>query len=90
MRNAPFEEIEVAARHRLGAVLAELNPSAGFKGEGDGRGSKRQKKSMKNEAPETKPWKMQRMQRDVAACSSRVVWLRSCGRRSTIELIFSP
>lgn len=54
MKNAPFEEIPVAAdakdeasmaaRKRLSAALAELNPGAGFKGEGDGRGSKKQKK----------------------------------------------
>jgi arylsulfatase A len=54
MRNAPFEEIpvaadaldeaSVAARKRLSAVLAELNPGAGVKGEGDGRGSGKQKK----------------------------------------------
>lgn len=50
MKNAPFEEIAVpadssdaaavAARQRLSAVLAELNPGAGFRGEGDGRGDK--------------------------------------------------
>ena len=64
MKNAPFEEIQVAAdakdeasvaaRKRLGAVLAELNPGAGFKGEGDGRGSKKQKKKKGGEG-ETKP-----------------------------------
>jgi arylsulfatase A len=50
MKNAPFEEIPVpadaadaaatAARQRLSAVLAQLNPAAGFRGEGDGRGDK--------------------------------------------------
>ncbi len=64
MKNAPFEEIpvaadakdeaSVAARQRLSAVLAELNPGSGFKGEGDGRGSKKQKKK-KGSEPEAKP-----------------------------------
>ena len=50
MKNALFEEIPVpantttpealAARQRLAAVLAELNPGAGYQGEGDGRGDK--------------------------------------------------
>jgi len=53
MKNAPFEEIPVpadsndaaavAARARLTAALAELNPAAGFKGEGSGRGDKSKK-----------------------------------------------
>lgn len=53
MKNAPFEEIPVAAdskdaaaiaaRQRLSAALAELNPGAGFKGEGSGRGDKTKK-----------------------------------------------
>lgn len=64
MKNAPFEEIPVtaedkdeaslAARQRLSAVLAELNPGAGFKGDGDGRGSKKQKKKKVSE-PAAKP-----------------------------------
>lgn len=64
MKNAPFEEIavaadakdeaSVAARQRLSAVLADLNPGAGFKGEGDGRGSKKQKKRKSTE-PEARP-----------------------------------
>ena len=63
MKNAPFEEIPVpagstdaaavAARLRLGGVLAELNPGAGFRGEGDGRGDKTGKG--KPEAPATPP-----------------------------------
>lgn len=50
MKNAPFEEIPVAAdatdpaaqaaRQRLSTVLAELNPGAGYRGVGDGRGDK--------------------------------------------------
>lgn len=50
MHDAPFAEIPVpadssaapavAARQRLSAVLVELNPGAGFRGEGDGRGDK--------------------------------------------------
>ena len=50
MKNAPFEEIPVpaestdatalSARQRLSAILAELNPAAGIRGEGDGRGVK--------------------------------------------------
>jgi arylsulfatase A len=69
MKNAPFEEISVAAdakdeastaaRTRLGKALAELNPGAGFKGEGDGRGdkSKKEKKKAKKMSaePEAKP-----------------------------------
>ena len=67
MKNAPFEEIPVpadskdgasmAARQRLSEVLAGLNPAAGFKGEGDGRGDKtrKEKKKMKSNEPETKP-----------------------------------
>ena len=69
MKNAPFEEIPVAAdakdeastaaRTRLSKALAELNPGAGFKGEGDGRGdkSKKEKKKAKKMAvePEAKP-----------------------------------
>jgi len=68
MKNAPFEEVRVAAdakeeasvaaRKRLSAVLAELNPSAGFKGEGDGRGSKKQKKPKKSEESAVKPKSM--------------------------------
>ncbi len=60
MKNAPFEEIPVpadskdaaamAARQRLSAVLAELNPGAGFKGEGSGRGDKTKKEKKKNKA----------------------------------------
>ena len=65
MKNAPFEEIPVAAdaqdeasiaaRKRLGAVLTELNPGAGFKGEGDGRGSRKQKKKKSETKPASKP-----------------------------------
>ncbi|MEI6536438.1 MAG: sulfatase-like hydrolase/transferase, partial [Verrucomicrobiaceae bacterium] len=54
MKNAPFAEIPVptdskddaavAARRRLSAALAGLNPAAGFKGEGSGRGDKTNKK----------------------------------------------
>ena len=50
MKNAPFEEIPVpadspdaaamSARQRLGGILAELNPAAGIRGAGDGRGAK--------------------------------------------------
>ena len=60
MKNAPFEEIPVpadskdaaamAARTRLAAALAELNPAAGFKGEGSGRGDKTKKVKMKTDA----------------------------------------
>ena len=54
MKNAPFEEILVpadseddnaaAARKRLADGLAQLNPAGGFRGEGDGRGDKKEKK----------------------------------------------
>ena len=64
MKNAPFEEIRVpgdskdaaamAARQRLTAALAELNPGAGFKGEGSGRGDKT-KKGKTAAAPDAKP-----------------------------------
>ncbi len=64
MKNAPFEEIPVpadskdaaatAARQRLSGVLAELNPAAGFKGEGSGRGDKT-KKEKKKAAAEPAP-----------------------------------
>lgn len=64
MKNAPFEEIPVpadskdtaavAARQRLSAALAELNPGAGFKGEGSGRGDKT-KKEKTAAAPDAKP-----------------------------------
>lgn len=64
MKNAPFEEIPVpadskdtaamAARQRLSAALAELNPGAGFKGEGSGRGDKT-KKGKPAAAPDAKP-----------------------------------
>ena len=64
MKNAPFEEIPVpadskdtaamAARQRLSAALAELNPGAGFKGEGSGRGDKT-KKGKTAAAPDPKP-----------------------------------
>ena len=57
MKNAPFEEIPVAAdskdaaavaaRQRLSAALAELNPAGGIKGEGSGRGDKTKKKQKK-------------------------------------------
>jgi hypothetical protein len=57
MKNAPFEEIAVpadsndgaalAARKRLSEVLAGLNPAAGFKGEGSGRGDKTKKEKKK-------------------------------------------
>jgi arylsulfatase A len=60
MKNAPFEEIPVpadskdesavAARQRLSAALAELNPGAGFKGEGSGRGDKTKKEKKKSKA----------------------------------------
>ena len=60
MKNAPFEEIPVpadfkdeaavAARKRLSAALAELNPGAGFKGEGSGRGDKTKKDKKKADA----------------------------------------
>ncbi len=60
MKNAPFEEIPVAAdskdanavaaRQRLSQVLAELNPGAGFKGEGSGRGDKTKKVKKKTAA----------------------------------------
>ncbi len=64
MKNAPFEEIPVAAdstdqaamaaRKRLSDALAELNPAAGFKGEGSGRGdkTKKEKKKMEKKAGE--------------------------------------
>jgi arylsulfatase A len=55
MRNAPFEEIPVPAdtqdteaqssRQRLTKILAQLNPAAGIRGEGDGRGDKTGKPS---------------------------------------------
>jgi arylsulfatase A len=61
MKNAPFAETPVptesndaaaiAARKRLSDVLAELNPAAGFKGEGDGRGGKTKKDKKKHEEP---------------------------------------
>ena len=64
MTNAPFEEIlvpadskdeaAVAARQRLSAALAELNPGAGFKGEGSGRGDKTKKNKKKAAASEAK------------------------------------
>ena len=59
MKNAPFEEIPVpadtkdaaalAARQRLSAALAGLNPTLGFQSEGSGRGdkSKKAKKKLK-------------------------------------------
>ena len=57
MKNAPFEEILVAAdskdaaamaaRKRLSEALAGLNPAAGFKGEGSGRGDKTNKEKKK-------------------------------------------
>ncbi len=60
MKNAPFEEIpvpgdskdtaSVAARQRLSAALAQLNPGAGFKGEGSGRGDKTKKEKKKTTA----------------------------------------
>ncbi len=63
MKNAPFEEIPVpadskdeaaiAARKRLGAVLAELNPGAGTQGDGDGRSDRKQKKKKKKQAAES-------------------------------------
>ena len=59
MKNAPFEEIPVAAdskdaaaiaaRKRLSDALAGLNPAAGFKGEGSGRGDKTKKENKKME-----------------------------------------
>ena len=65
MKNAPFEEIPVptdskdevatAARARLSAALAELNPAGGFKGEGSGRGDKSKKKKKKETKKESKP-----------------------------------
>ena len=69
MKNAPFEEIPVAAdskdeaavaaRKRLTDALATLNPEAGYKGQGSGRGdkTKKEKKKAMNKAaePETKP-----------------------------------
>jgi arylsulfatase A len=64
MKNAPFEEIPVAAdskdesamaaRKRLSEALAGLNPAAGFKGEGSGRGDK-SKKEKKNAGSESTP-----------------------------------
>ncbi len=58
MKDAPFAEVLVAtddksepaaaARKRLGDALAELNPGAGFKGEGSGRGDKSKKMKKKN------------------------------------------
>jgi arylsulfatase A len=64
MKNAPFEEIavaadasddaSVAARKRLSTVLAELNPGAGVKGDGDGRSARKQKKKKAAE-PMPKP-----------------------------------
>ncbi len=64
MKNAPFEEISVpagskddasvAARKRLSAALVQLDPAAGFKAAGDGRGDKKQNKKGKNSAPEEK------------------------------------
>ncbi len=63
MKNAPFEEIlvpadskdeaAVTARKRLSAALAELNPGAGVKGEGSGRGDKT-KKTKKKAAAQAK------------------------------------
>ncbi|NDB77643.1 MAG: hypothetical protein EB141_18700, partial [Verrucomicrobia bacterium] len=60
MKNAPFEELAVpadskdeaavAARKRLSAALAELNPGAGFKGTGSGRGDKTNKAKKKGAA----------------------------------------
>ena len=60
MKNAPFEEIPVpadskdesavAARKRLTEALAELNPAAGYKGEGSGRGDKTKKDKKKADA----------------------------------------
>lgn len=61
MKNAPFEEIPVAAdtkdeaaiaaRKRLSAALAELDPASGAKGEGDGRSASKQKKKKKGDEP---------------------------------------
>ena len=60
MKNAPFEEVTVpadskdaaamAARQRLSTALAELNPGAGYKGEGSGRGDKTKKDKKKADA----------------------------------------
>jgi arylsulfatase A len=69
MKNAPFEEIPVAAdskdeaaiaaRKRLSDALAALNPEAGYKGQGSGRGDKtkkEKKKAMNKPAdPDAKP-----------------------------------
>jgi len=70
MKNAPFEEIPVAAdstdaaaaaaRKRLSDALVGLNPAAGFKGEGSGRGdktnkTKKQEKVKAAPADEAKP-----------------------------------
>ena len=64
MKNAPFEEILVAAdskdeaamaaRQRLSAALAELNPGGGIKGTGSGRGDKTKKNKNKAAAAEAK------------------------------------
>lgn len=61
MKNAPFEEIAVpadsqdgaavAARTRLGGVLAGLDPAAGFKADGDGRGDRARKEKKKAVVP---------------------------------------
>ncbi|MGB8167453.1 MAG: sulfatase-like hydrolase/transferase [Chthoniobacteraceae bacterium] len=66
MKNAPFEETLVpadskdgaamTARSHLSEVLAQLNPAAGFKGEGSGRGDKTKKEKKKaNASPELAP-----------------------------------
>ncbi len=65
MKNAPFEEIPVpadskdpaavAARKRLTDALAALNPEAGFKGEGSGRGDKTKKEKNMDKKPGEKP-----------------------------------
>lgn len=65
MKNAPFEEIPVAAdsqdetamaaRKRLDEALAGLNLEAGFKGEGDGRADKNKREKKKNRIKAKQP-----------------------------------
>ncbi|MEO6752586.1 MAG: EF-hand domain-containing protein, partial [Chthoniobacteraceae bacterium] len=43
------DEAAIAARKRLSDALAELNPAAGFKAEGSGRGDKTKKEKRKME-----------------------------------------
>ncbi len=95
MKNAPFEEIPVAAdskgaaaiaaRKRLSDALTALNPAAGFKGEGSGRGdrTKKEKKELEKKAGE----KSEAKPESVAAPKSRTApETRSPASSTTIPL----